>query len=89
MMISPGLQRNVSGRETVTDPGRGSAAQISNEPRTPVLVMYGLLPPGMRQLRLRWILMAAGVVVQNMFVFLEHGGILSGRCFDWPVDTIV
>ena len=33
MMISPGLQRNVTEREMATDPGRGSAPHISYEPR--------------------------------------------------------
>ena len=43
--------------------------------------MYRSLLLGMRQLHIWWILLAAGVVVQNLLVFPRHRGILSSRYF--------
>ena len=52
------------------------------DPRTPV-VLYDSPLPGMRWLRPRWILMAAAVVVKNIFVSPCYRGLLSGRCLNW------
>ena len=71
----------------MTDQGRGGGggqppgSVINCDPRTLVVVMYDSPPPVLRQLHSRWILMATGVVVWNMFVFPQRGGFLSSRCF--------
>ena len=89
MIISPRIaaERLRAGKRRLIRGGEGGQPPESVmhfDPRTLVVVVDYSPLPGLRWVCPRWILMAAGAVIRNMFVFLCHRGLLSGRCLDWP-----